>query len=131
MTIKVVDPIKAANRVHGAGKQVLHDSANYHAWIHGPDAPGDKGPMHKHTADQTFICLKGVATYNFPDGSSAKLTPGMMIIIPKGDFYQIENAGTEDMILVGSRAEPYAKPRFTTDEEVVDTKTRFNAGANY
>ena len=129
MTISVVEPIKDARKQKG--KQVLHDSSNYHVWIHGPDAPGDKGPMHKHTADQTFICVKGEATYNFPDGTSETLSPGMMIIIPKGDFYQIENKSAADFILVGSRAEPYKNPRFSEDAAVVDETTRFKAGANY
>ena len=38
MTITVIDPVKVASRDH-VGKQVLHDSPNYHVWIHGPDEP--------------------------------------------------------------------------------------------
>ncbi len=133
MTIKVVDPIthpKKTNR-KGAGKMILHDSPTFHAWIHGPDHPGEKGPMHKHTADQIFICVQGEVTYNFPDQPSATLRPGMMIIIPKGDFYQIENKGSVETILVGGRAEPGKKPRFSEKGAVVDETNIVEAGAKY
>lgn len=131
MTISIFDHRKLPRKVKGSGKQVLFDSPAYHVWIHGPDAPGDKGPMHNHTADETFYCVQGEATFHFPDRPSGKLTPGMMIVIPKNDFYQIESTGTEEMILFGTRAEPFAKPRFTTEGDVVDEKTRWSAGANY
>ena len=50
----------------GAGKheRLLFNSANYHVWIH-HSVPGDKGPMHKHTADQQFYCVQGQCTFHF------------------------------------------------------------------
>ena len=131
MAISIFDHTKIPPKVKGSGKQVLFDSSQYHVWIHGPDAPGDKGPMHKHTADETFYVVQGEATFHFVGRESGKLTPGMMIVIPKDDYYQIESTGKEEMVLFGTRAEPFDKPRFTTDEKVVDEKTRFGAGANY
>jgi mannose-6-phosphate isomerase-like protein (cupin superfamily) len=133
MTVSVIDPVSHPKKTtpKGTGKMIVHDSENFHVWIHGPDHPGEKGPMHKHSADQFFVCVQGEITYNFPDRPSATLTPGMMIVIPKGDFYQIENRGTVDTILVGSRAEPGKNPRFSEKGAVVTDKNLKEAGANY
>jgi mannose-6-phosphate isomerase-like protein (cupin superfamily) len=132
VTVQFIDvlniPIPPTEELHV--KQVLFESPEYHVWIHG-DHPGDKGPMHRHTADEIFHCVKGEATFHFPDRPSGKLTPGMLLVIPKGDYYQIENTGSEYMVLLGSRAEPFRKPRFTATDEVVDRQTRVGAGANY
>ncbi len=102
----------------GHSKKVLFTSDHFHTWVHG-DYPGTKGPMHKHTADQQFYCVKGECTFHFPDGSSRRLTPGMLVTIPAGQLYQLDNTGDEYMILLGARAEAAAKPRFTGDEQVV------------
>jgi quercetin dioxygenase-like cupin family protein len=102
----------------GHTKKVLHDGDNFHVWIHG-DEPRTKGPMHKHTADQTFYCVQGECTFHFADGPDQKLTPGCVVVIPKGQFYQLDNTGTEYMILLGSRAEKAGNPRFGAKNEVV------------
>ena len=65
----------------GHSKKVLFTSDHFHTWVHG-DYPGTKGPMHKHTSDQQFYCVKGECTFHFPDGSARKLTPGMLVTIP-------------------------------------------------
>jgi mannose-6-phosphate isomerase-like protein (cupin superfamily) len=102
----------------GHSKKVLFTSAKFHTWVHG-DYPGTKGPMHKHTADQQFYCVQGECTFHFPDGTSRPLTPGMLVTIPAGQLYQLDNTGEEYMILLGARAEPAAKPRFAADDQVV------------
>ena len=127
---KFTDVLNYPMLPRGHTKKVLHDGDNFHVWIHG-DEPTTKGPMHKHTADQIFICVQGEVTYNFPDQPSATLRPGMMIIIPKGDFYQIENKGSVETILVGGRAEPGKKPRFSEKGAVVDETNIVEAGAKY
>ena len=59
----------------------------------------------------------------------------MLVTIPAGQLYQLDNTGDEYMILLGARAEAAAKPRFTGDEQVVtvsdyaSTKSRQNQGA--
>jgi len=102
----------------GHSKKVLFTSDHFHTWVHG-DYPGTKGPMHKHTADQQFYCVKGECTFHFPDGSSRKLTLGMLATIPAGQLYQLDNTGDEYMILLGARAEPAGNPRFTGNDQVV------------
>ena len=99
-------------------KKVLYKSDSYHVWLH-VDEPGTKGPMHKHTADQTFFCLKGECTVHFPNGTSKKLTPATIIIIPKGELYQLDNTGDGPMVLLGNRGEAYENPRFTASGKVV------------
>lgn len=95
----------------GYSKKVLFTSDHFHTWIHG-DYPGTKGPMHKHTADQQFYCVQGQCTFHFPDAPSRPLNPGMLVTIPAGQLYQLENTGNQYMILLGARAEPAANPRF-------------------
>src|SRR6185295_19547800 len=86
--------------------------------VHG-DYPGTKGPMHKHTADQQFYCVQGQCKFHFPDAPSRALNPGMLVTIPAGQLYQLDNTGSEYMILLGARAEPAGNPRFSaTDREV-------------
>jgi mannose-6-phosphate isomerase-like protein (cupin superfamily) len=102
----------------GHSKKVLFTSDQFHTWVHG-DYPGTRGPMHTHTADQQFYCVKGQCTFHFPDAPSRALNSGMLVTIPAGQLYQLDNTGDEYMILLGARAEPAAKPRFNAaDKEV-------------
>lgn len=113
MSIEVVDLNNhpAMDPESGHIKKVLYKSEGYHVWLH-VDEPGTKGPMHKHTADQTFLCLRGECTVHLPTGTKKKLTPGAIIIIPKGELYQLENTGDATMVLLGNRGEAYENPRF-------------------
>jgi quercetin dioxygenase-like cupin family protein len=101
-------------------KEVLFSGTGYHVWLH-VDEPGKKGPMHKHTADQLFYCVQGECTYHFPNGETQKLGPGMLVTIPAGQLYQLDNTGTETMILLGSRAEDAGNARHTRDDDVIKT----------
>lgn len=101
-------------------KEVLYNSDGYHVWIHG-DHPGKKGPMHRHTADQIFYCLQGECTFRFPNGESEKLKPGMVVTIPRGQLYQLDNTGSEYLVMLGSRAEAAGKPRHTMNNDVIHT----------
>ena len=46
--------------------------------------------MHRHTADQAFYGLQGECFINFPDGTRQSITPGVLVVIPKGQYYQQE-----------------------------------------
>lgn len=118
MSAKFVDVQNYPLLPTGHSKKVLHDGDHFHVWIHG-DMPGTIGPMHRHTADQIFYCLQGECTFHFPEEPSQKLTPGMVVIVPKGQFYQLDNTGEQYMILLGSRAEKMGNPRFGKKNEVV------------
>ena len=113
---------------HGHSKKVLHAGDNFHVWIHG-DRPGTYGPMHKHTADQIFYCLQGECTFHFLDEPSRTLRPGSVVIIPKGQLYQLDNTGADYMIMLGSRAEPAGKPRLGDKDEVVTEGDRIREQA--
>jgi quercetin dioxygenase-like cupin family protein len=97
----------------GAGKhdRLLFNSAGYHVWIHHSEA-GDKGPMHRHTADQAFYGLEGECYLNFPDGTRQSITPGVLVVIPKGQYYQQEAPSHTGYVFLGTRAEPYGNSRF-------------------
>jgi quercetin dioxygenase-like cupin family protein len=47
----------------GHGKKVLFTSDHFHTWV--TAITGNQGPMHKHTADQQFYCVKGSARFTF------------------------------------------------------------------
>lgn len=111
-------------------KEVLFSSDHYHVWVH-VDEPGKKGPMHKHTADQLFYCAQGECTFHFPNGESEKLQPGMAVVIPKGQLYQLHNTGAAPMILLGSRAEAHGKARRAANEAVIkNVKGAYKVEAN-
>lgn len=118
MAAEFIDILKMAELDIGHSKKVLFTSNHFHTWVHG-DYPGTKGPMHKHTADQQFYCARGECTFHFPDGSSRKLTPGMLVTIPAGQLYQLDNTGDEYMVLLGARAEPAGNPRFSASDHEV------------
>jgi len=106
----------------GHSKKVLADTADSHVWIHG-DEPGTQGPMHRHTADEIFYCVQGECTFTLADGRREKLKPGMVVFIPKNDYYKLENTGSEYMILLGMRSEPSKLARFGSKGETVGANT--------
>lgn len=79
--------------------------------------------MHKHTADELFYCVRGSCTFHFPDGSRRNLSPGTMVVIPKGELYQIENTGGEYLALLGTRGEPDGMERWNAQGEVAQSDT--------
>jgi len=86
-------------------KNILFETKDFHAWIHCYKDPGDKDDLHCHNADQTVLILKGECTMGTP-GKAAKLLPGSFAMIPKGEFYQLENSGAGPMVLLATRAAP-------------------------
>ena len=42
-----------------------------------------------------------------------------MILIPKGNLYQLDNTGNEYLVLLGSRGEPSGKARFGAKGEKI------------
>jgi mannose-6-phosphate isomerase-like protein (cupin superfamily) len=106
----------------GHSKKVLADTDDSHVWIHG-DYPGTQGPMHRHTADEIFYCVQGECTFTLETGKREKLRPGMVVFIPKGDYYKLENTGTDYLILLGMRSEPSKLARFDPKGEVTGANT--------
>lgn len=106
----------------GHSKKVLADTKDSHIWIHGDD-PGTQGPMHRHTADEIFYCVQGECTFTLTGGRRERLKPGMVVFIPKDDYYQLENTGSEYMILLGMRSEPSRLARFGARNEIVGDNT--------
>ncbi len=68
--------------------------------------PGQKDEMHGHNADQTFYVIDGECTMRFLDGGEVDLKPGQAAMITGGSFYQLENAGSELMIMMDNRSGP-------------------------
>ena len=118
MAVAFIDVGTEPQLKKGHGKRVLSNSRSFHTWIHG-DYAGDKGTMHKHSADQTFYRIEGECTFHFPDGSNRKLTPGMLVHIEAGNLYQLENTGEGYMKLLGTRAEDGKNPRYLESGEKV------------
>lgn len=115
MTVQFADVVGQKKLRLGHSKRVLIRTPDFHVWVHA-DEPGTKGPMHTHTADETFYCLQGECTFTLMEASGKrykrKLTPGMIVMIPKGDFYQLHNTGDDYLVLLGTRGETDKLPRF-------------------
>jgi mannose-6-phosphate isomerase-like protein (cupin superfamily) len=122
MTVQFADVVGQKKLKLGHSKRVLIRTPDFHVWVHA-DEPGTKGPMHTHTADETFYCLQGECTFTLKEASgkryTRKLTPGMIVMIPKGDFYQLHNTGDEYLVLLGTRGETDKLPRFGKEGETV------------
>jgi mannose-6-phosphate isomerase-like protein (cupin superfamily) len=86
----------------------IFNTSRFHAWMHFYK-PGQKDEMHCHNADQTFYVIEGECTMTFPDGGKAVMKPGMAALITGGSFYQLENTGSEPMIMMGNRSGPTEK----------------------
>lgn len=122
MTVTFHDLRKLKKLPLGHSKKVLADTKESHIWIHGDD-PGTQGPMHRHTADEIFYCVQGECTFTLAGGRREKLKPGMVVFIAKGDYYQLDNTGTDYMILLGMRSEPSKLARFGAKGETVGENT--------
>jgi mannose-6-phosphate isomerase-like protein (cupin superfamily) len=122
MTVTFHNLTKLKKLPIGHSKKVLADTDDSHVWIHG-DLPGTQGPMHRHTADEIFYCLQGECTFTLDKGKRKALTPGMVVFIPKGYYYKLENTGTEYLILLGMRSEPSKLARFGSKGEVTGANT--------
>jgi mannose-6-phosphate isomerase-like protein (cupin superfamily) len=118
MTATFHDLLKLKKLPLGHSKHVLADTKDSHIWIHGDD-PGTQGPMHRHTADEIFYCVQGECTFTLAGGRRERLKRGMVVFIPKDDYYQLENTGDEYMILLGMRSEPSKLARFGAKGETL------------
>ncbi len=74
MAVQFIDVGNEPRLEKDHGKKVLSNSRSFHTWIHG-DYAGDKGTMHKHSADQTFYCIEGECTFHFPTLPAANSRP--------------------------------------------------------
>jgi oxalate decarboxylase/phosphoglucose isomerase-like protein (cupin superfamily) len=79
--------------------------------------------MHRHTADEIFYCVQGECTFTLEAGGREKLKPGMVVFIPKNDYYKLENTGAEYLILLGMRSEPSKLARFSPEGETTGSNT--------
>lgn len=108
--IKVVDLMElggengaAAPKDRQRSRTILMNGPDFHTWIN-VYKPTEMDEMHCHNADQTFYCVTGECTLHYPDTADEVLRPGMIALMPGGQFYQLHNTGEEDLILLGSRA---------------------------
>jgi hypothetical protein len=98
----------------GAGKhdRLLFNSDNFHVWIHN-SVPGRQGTRCTDIRRiKAFYGLQGECLINFPDGTRQSITPGVLVVIPKGQYYQQEAPSHTGYVFMGSRAETYSNSRF-------------------
>ena len=103
MPIKVVDLKAMAAETESCRRQVLMNGPRFHTWLHIYFEPGERDEMHCHNADESFAVIEGECTMYFPDGTKEVMRPGMVALIPGGQFYQLENTGSGRMVLMGNR----------------------------
>lgn len=62
-------------------------------------APGQLSPAHEHTdMAEVFFVQSGQGTITI-DGLCYALTPGVCIVVERGEIHEICNDGTEDLVL--------------------------------
>jgi len=102
MPIQIVD-LTAMAQEPDARRTDLINGPRFNAWFHIYKKPGQRDQMHCHNADQVFHVVSGECTMHFPDGGKSVIKPGMAALITGGSFYQLENSGTEPMVMLGVR----------------------------
>ncbi|MSQ23542.1 MAG: cupin domain-containing protein [Chloroflexi bacterium] len=129
MAWKVVNLNTMDGREEEGGKRILYSSDSFHMWLHS-DAPGvvrgrvaanGAQELHRHYADEMFFCVQGELTIRFADPEGVEVVPpGAFVVVPAGQLYSLENTSkTEEMILLGSRAEAHDMPRLGDEGEPV------------
>lgn len=103
MAVEIINPKEIA--LQNRKRTVLMDTRKLHAWLIYYE-PGRSDEMHCHAGDQTFHMISGECTMSFPDGGVTVLQPGMSALITGGSFYQLENRGSEPMVMMGTRSGP-------------------------
>lgn len=59
--------------------------------------PGFVHHMHRHPyADMVIIPLSGVVQFRGEPGSSIEVSPGQLLVIPRGNWHEVSNVGTVD-----------------------------------
>jgi quercetin dioxygenase-like cupin family protein len=59
--------------------------------------PGFMHHMHRHPyADMVIIPLSGVVQFLGAPGSPVEVSPGQVLVIPRGNWHEISNVGTVD-----------------------------------
>ena len=92
--------------------------------------PGQKDEIHCHNADQTFYVIEGECTMRFPDGGQVVLKPGQAGLITGGSFYQLENAGSEPMIMMDNRSGAAGKIQIISHETRKEIRRQVQADLN-
>jgi len=111
---KVIDAVKEArwdrstgrNYVRVTGTDRCHIALNCYE-------PGVNDEMHCHPgSDHTFFVVEGECTIKgLKAGEEYKLTQHQGVHIPAGYFYQLNNTGTERLILYQVSTEPNPRPK--------------------
>ena len=58
--------------------------------------PGFIHHMHRHpNADQFMVPLTGSLQFNDADGLAMALCPGRLLVVPRGNWHELSNLGTE------------------------------------
>jgi mannose-6-phosphate isomerase-like protein (cupin superfamily) len=127
MSVDVIDLVDLAHQEKR--RKNIFNTSRFHAWIH-YYKPGQKDEMHCHNADQTFYVIEGECTMRFPDGGQVVLKPGQAALITGGSFYQLENAGSEPMIMMGNRSGPAEKIQIISYETRKDIRQQVQADFN-
>ena len=127
MSVDVIDLVDLAHQEKR--RKNIFNTPRFHAWMH-YYKPGQKDEMHCHNADQTFYVIEGECTMRFPDGGQVVLKPGQAALITGGSFYQLENAGSEPMIMMGNRSGPAEKIQIIDYETRKDIRQQVQANFN-
>jgi quercetin dioxygenase-like cupin family protein len=59
--------------------------------------PGFVHQMHRHPyADMVIISLSGLVQCLGVPGSSVEVSPGQVLVVPRGNWHEVSNVGTVD-----------------------------------
>lgn len=71
--------------------------------------PGDKAPVHRHTASAGRFSLEGSGGYTTVAGEKLPMQRGDLLITPNGEWHDHGNEGTEPIFWVDMLDAPLSK----------------------
>jgi len=106
--LDVNEVLKDIREKIGEGRRLnLFKRPNLHTWLlYFP--PGDVQRMHNHPSDRTYFVVTGRGIMRGPN-QKKDLSPGKIVQIPAGEYYEGSNPYDEPMVLLGNSHKPTAE----------------------
>jgi mannose-6-phosphate isomerase-like protein (cupin superfamily) len=92
----------------------LFGTDNFRCWMLN-FAPGDGTDMHYHANPETFLVLSGSGSVKGLKGEERPIKKNEILFLAAKDYYQLTNTGTEPLVLLGNRSEPFGGPHILAD----------------
>jgi mannose-6-phosphate isomerase-like protein (cupin superfamily) len=92
----------------------LFGTDNFRCWMLN-FAPGDGTDMHYHANPESFLVLAGAGIVKGLNGEERPIKRNEILFLGAKYYYQLTNTGSEPLVLLGNRSEPFGGPHILAD----------------